>query len=79
MQRRLHAEQEERKRQQQARIEAWVDELKRGALPEALRALLPQLLYRPDRNRAETKAFEQACAELGLSPARLLERCGALP
>jgi exoribonuclease-2 len=69
----------ERKRQQQAQIEAWVDELKRGALPETIRALLPQLLYRPDRNRAETKAFEQACAELGLSPARLLERCGALP
>ena len=69
----------ERKRQQQAQIEAWVDELKRGALPEAVRALLPQLLYQPDRNRAETKAFEQACAELGLSPARLLERCGALP
>ncbi len=69
----------ERKRQQQTQIEAWVNELKRGALPEAIRALLPQLLYQPDRNRAETKAFEQACAELGLSPARLLERCGALP
>jgi exoribonuclease II len=69
----------ERKRQQQAQIETWVGALKGGALPEAIRALLPQLLYKPDRNRAETKAFEQACAELGLSPARLLERCGALP
>jgi exoribonuclease-2 len=69
----------ERKRQAQLRIDAWVAELEGGAFPEALRALLPQLLYRPDRNRAETKAFEQACARLGLSPARLLERCGALP
>ncbi len=69
----------ERKRQQQAQIEAWVAELERFSLPEALRPLLPQLLYRPDRNRIETKAFEQACATLGLSPARLVERCGALP
>lgn len=69
----------ERKRQQQAQIDAWVAELERFSLPEALRPLLPQLLYRPDRNRIETKAFEQACASLGLSPARLVERCGALP
>lgn len=69
----------ERKRQQQAQIEGWVAELERFSLPEALRPLLPQLLYRPDRNRIETRAFEQACASLGLSPARLAERCGALP
>jgi exoribonuclease-2 len=69
----------ERKRQQQAQVAAWVERLKRLELPDELRALLPQLLYKPDRNRIETKAFEQACEELGLSPARLLERCGALP
>jgi len=69
----------ERKRQQQEQIQAWVEALKRFELPDALRALLPQLLYRPDRNRIETKAFEQACEELGLSPAKLAERCGALP
>jgi exoribonuclease-2 len=69
----------ERKRQQQDQIETWVEALQRGELPDALRAQLPQLLYRPDRNRIETKAFEQACAALGLSPARLLDRCGALP
>jgi exoribonuclease-2 len=48
-------------------------------MPEPLRAILPQLLYRPDRNRIETKAFEQAGEELGLSAAKLAERCGALP
>ena len=69
----------ERKRQQQAQVAAWVEELKRFELPAALRATLPHLLYKPDRNRIETKAFEQACEELALSPARLLERCGALP
>jgi exoribonuclease-2 len=69
----------ERKRQQQEQIDAWVEALKRSELPDALRTLLPQLLYRPDRNRIETKAFEQACEDLGLSPAKLVERCGALP
>jgi exoribonuclease-2 len=68
----------ERKRQQAETIDAWVQALERSELPEPLRAILPQLLYKPDRNRIETKAFEQACASLGLSPARLAERCGAL-
>ncbi len=69
----------EKKRQQQLRIDEWAASLARFELPEALRPLVPQLLYKPDRNRSETKAFEQACAATGLSPARLLERCGALP
>jgi exoribonuclease-2 len=69
----------ERKRRQTEQIAAWVAELKRGAMPEPLRAILPQLLYRPDRNRIETKAFEQAADELGLSAAKLAHACGALP
>jgi exoribonuclease-2 len=69
----------ERKRREAAQVAEWVAELERGALPEPLRALLPQLLYRPDRNRIETKAFEQAAEALGLSAAKLAERCGALP
>jgi exoribonuclease-2 len=68
----------ERKRQQNERIAAWVAALERSEMPEELRAILPQLLYKPDRNRIETKAFEQACESLGVSPARLAERCGAL-
>jgi exoribonuclease-2 len=31
------------------------------------------LLYKPDRNRGETKALEAACSETGLSAAHLLE------
>ncbi|HLB14608.1 MAG TPA: RNB domain-containing ribonuclease [Burkholderiales bacterium] len=69
----------ERKRQQAEQMAAWVAQLKRSEMPEPLRAILPQLLYRPDRNRIETKAFEQAGEELGLSAAKLAERCGALP
>ncbi len=68
----------ERKRQQSEQIARWVEALERSEMPDALRAILPQLLYKPDRNRIETKAFEQACESLGLSPARLAERCGAL-
>jgi exoribonuclease-2 len=69
----------EKKRRQEETIRSWAEELQRGSLPEALRALLPQLLYRPDRNRIETKALELACEASGLSAARLLERAGALP
>ena len=69
----------EKKRQQQQQMDEWVAEMKSGALPPALQTLLPELLYKPDRNRIETKAMEQACAELGVTAAKLAERCGALP
>jgi exoribonuclease-2 len=69
---------QEKKRQQALAIERMVTDLKGGSLPAELAAILPQLLYKPDRNRAETKALETACAETGLSVPRLLQRCGAL-
>ncbi|SMB21056.1 Ribonuclease II [Sterolibacterium denitrificans] len=68
----------EKKRQQVLAIERLSGELQAGRLPEELRPLLRQLLYKPDRNRLETKAFEAACAASGLSPVQLLARCGAL-
>ena len=68
----------EKKRAQAQAIERMVDALKEGRLPPEFPPLLGQLLYKPDRNRLETKAFEAACAETGLSPPRLLEKCGAL-
>ena len=69
----------EKKRQQALAIERMVAELKAGTLPPEFPPLLPQLLYKPDRNRNETKALEAACADLGLGAAHLLERCGAIP
>jgi exoribonuclease-2 len=69
----------EKKRRQAEQIAAWVERLKRSELPEPFAPLLPQLLYRPDRNRIETKALEQACEETGLTAPKLLARCGALP
>jgi len=69
----------ERKRRQAEQIEEWVEMLGRSELPEAFRPILPQLLYKPDRNRIETKALETACEQTGLSAPKLLARCGALP
>jgi len=69
----------ERKKQQQLQVSSWSDQLVRGELPGEFGPILAQLLYKPDRNRPETKALEEACARTGLSPAKLLERCGALP
>jgi len=69
----------EKKRIQEEQIQAWADELQRGTVPDALKAVLPKLLYQPDRNRIETKALELACEASGLSAAKLIERAGALP
>ena len=69
----------EKKRLQALAIERMATELKSGTLPAEFPPLLSQLLYKPDRNRLETKALELACAEAGLNAAHLLSRCGALP
>ena len=69
----------EKKRQQAAAIERMVDELRNGQLPDEFLPLLPQLIYKPDRNRPEIKALEAACGDTGKSAERLLFDCGALP
>ncbi|MFZ4536645.1 ribonuclease catalytic domain-containing protein [Propionivibrio sp.] len=68
----------EKKRQQALAVERMVGELKAFTLPPEFAPLLNQLLYKPDRNRFETKALEAACAETGLSALHLLEKCGAI-
>ena len=68
----------EKKRQQALAIEHWVEELKAFRLPPEIAALTDSLLYAPDRNKPETKAFEAACTETGLSAAQLLFNCGAI-
>lgn len=69
----------ERKRQQAQQMEEWAAQLQAGQMPEALRPMLAELLYKPDRNRLETKAFEQACLQSGLSAPKLVQACGLLP
>jgi len=68
----------EKKRQQALAMEGWLAELKEFRLPAEIGALTDALLYAPDRNKPETKAFEEACAETGLSAAQLLFKCGAI-
>lgn len=69
----------EKKKRIQEQIAAWAEALARFECPPEIESLRDELLYAPDRNKPETKAFEQACKDTGLSPARLLERCGRLP
>lgn len=68
----------EKKRQQSEAIERMRAELAEGRLPAEFGDMIPQLLYRPDRNRIEVKALEAACVDAGLSAAQLFLRCGAL-
>ena len=68
----------EKKRQQALAIDHWVEELKAFRLPADIAPLTDALLYGPDRNKPETKAFEAACAATGMTAAQLLFRCGAL-
>ena len=68
----------EKRRQQALAIESWIAELKAFRLPPEIGALTDALLYAPDRNKPETKAFEAACEATGLTAAQLLFKCGAI-
>ena len=69
----------ERKAREAEQMQAWVDELTQGRLPGALRAQLPMLLYRPDKNTVEWKAVAAAAAAAKSSVTALLGRAGAIP
>ncbi|MFT4173806.1 MAG: RNB domain-containing ribonuclease [Rhodocyclaceae bacterium] len=68
----------EKKRLQQEAVDRMKGELLAGTVPAEFAPVLAQLLYKPDRNRLETKALEAACEEAGASPAKLLMKAGAL-
>jgi len=68
----------EKKKRIQAEAAEWTAALIRFECPAEILALRDELLYAPDRNRPETRAFEDACKATGLVPARLFERCGVL-
>ena len=54
-------------------------ELASFRLPEEYASLIPRILIVPDKNTIEYKALEEAAATTGLSPLRLIDRCGAIP
>ena len=69
----------ERKKQQAQTQRAYVHQLLSSTLPPEFGPVRDQLLYRPERNTIEWKALEEASAALKLTPAHVLERCGAIP
>jgi exoribonuclease-2 len=67
------------KKKQQALVQAqYVEELKANRLPDALKPLALQLLFKPDKNSIEFKALDAACAELLVSPQRLMLAAGGI-
>jgi exoribonuclease-2 len=69
----------EKKKRALERIAQWAAQLSRFECPPEIAQLRDELIYAPDRAKPETKALEQACAQVGLSAPRLFERCGLLP
>ena len=69
----------ERKKREAEQMAGWTDELRAHRLPDALRAKLPMLLYKPDKNALEWKALAAACESTQKSPVALLALCGAIP
>jgi len=68
----------EKKKRVQATIAAWAERLSRFECPPEIAALRDELLYAPERDKPQTKAFEQACKQTGLTATRLLDRCGLI-
>lgn len=69
----------ERKRKEAEQRARYVAQLVAGQLPPEFAPLRRALLYQPEKQGAEWKALEEACEKLKLTPAKLFERCGALP
>ncbi|MDX3904932.1 MAG: RNB domain-containing ribonuclease [Pigmentiphaga sp.] len=69
----------EKKKRQAEQQQAWVDEIKAGALPEPLARQAETLLFKPDKNTLEWKALDAACTQLQMRPERLLMNLGAFP
>lgn len=68
----------EKKRQQQLVQAGYVEELKAGRLPEAMKPITTQLLFKPDKNSIEYKALDAAASELQTTPQRLMLSVGAI-
>ena len=69
----------ERKRREMELRAQYVEQLSAGKLPPEFAPLSTKLLYGPDKQSVEWKALEDACEKLRTTPAKLFERCGALP
>jgi len=68
----------ERKRREAALQREFVDALVAGRLPDALRSQARELLYKPDRNRVEWKALNEAATVRKTTPERLMLAVGGV-
>lgn len=68
----------EKKKQQAVIQEGYTEQLKAGQLPEALKPLVLQLLFKPDKNSIEYKALDAACTALQTTPERLMLSVGGM-
>jgi exoribonuclease-2 len=67
------------KKKLQAVVQAqYVDALKAHTLPDSMKPLALQLLFKPDKNSLEFKALEAACNELQTTPQRLMLAVGGI-
>jgi exoribonuclease-2 len=67
----------ERKRLQEELKSRYAEQLRARSLPEALRPIVSQLLFKPDKNSVEYKALEDAAKVLHQTPLQVLVACGA--
>ena len=68
----------ERRRRDQASIDAWAAELRAGRVPQPIGARLDTLLFKPDKTSLEWRALDHAAHAQGTTPPQLLARAGAL-
>ena len=68
----------ERKKQQDAQIDAWAEALKRGEMPSEIAADLKTILHAPDKQSLTYKAFTKAADELKTSTYELAKKTGGI-
>ncbi len=68
----------EKKKQQAVVQAAYVEQLKANQLPESMKSMVLQLLFKPDKNTIEYKALEAACNDLHSSAPRLMLATGGI-
>ena len=68
----------EKKKQQQAQIDAWAAALVQGQCPDAVRQQLYKILFKPDKNAPEYKAVVDAARNSHTAPLALLQNAGAI-
>jgi exoribonuclease-2 len=68
----------EKKKQLQAQIDTWAQELAAGSCPPSVREQLFRILFKPDKNAPEYKAVVEASRATHTAPLALLQKAGAI-